>query len=53
MVKMAKNGPKWLKFGPNTYIFDILKLGMSQNGVDSDTDYPGTIVKKYRVFNCD
>ena len=43
MPKMAKNGPKWPKFGPNTCNSDISKLEMSQNYVESHTDCPETI----------
>ena len=49
MPKMAQNGQmaKW----PNGQNFNIFKLGMSQNGVDSDTDYPETIAKKQKKFD--
>ena len=43
MPKMAQNGPKWPKFGPNTCNFDIFKLKMSRNYVESHTDCPETI----------
>ena len=29
----------------------MFKLEMSQNGVDSDTDYPETIFQKSKIFN--
>ena len=51
MPKMAKNGPKWPKFGPNTCNFDIFKLEMSQNYVESHTDCPETIFQKSKMFN--
>ena len=44
--KIAKNGPKWPKFCPNTCDFDIFKLEMSQNYVESHTDGPEIIFKK-------
>ena len=51
MPKMAKNGPKWLKFGPKTCNFDIFKLEMSQNYVESHTDCPETIFQKSKIFD--
>ena len=51
MPKMAKNGPKWPKFGPNTCKFDIFKLEMSQNYVESHTDCPETIFQKSKIFD--
>ena len=51
MPKMAKNGPKWPKFGPNTCNFDIFKLEMSQNYVESHTDCPETIFQKSKIFD--
>ena len=46
MPKIAKNGPNWPKFGPNTCYFDIFKLEMSQNYVEIHTDWPETIIQK-------
>ena len=51
MPKMAKNGQKWPKFGPNTCNFDIFKLEMSQNYVESHTDCPETIFQKSKIFD--
>ena len=51
MPKMAKNGPKWPKCGPNTCNFDIFKLEMSQNYVESHTDCPETIFQKSKIFD--
>ena len=49
---MAKNSTKWLKFGPNTLIFDIFKLEMSQNYVESHTDCPETIFQNPKFLTC-
>ena len=46
MPKMAKNGPKWPKFGPNTCNFDIFKLEMSQNYEESHTRISNSPQKK-------
>ena len=51
MPKMAKNSPKWSKFGPNQCNSDITKLGMSQNYVESDIDCPKTIFQTSKIFN--
>ena len=51
MAKMAKNGPKWPKFGPNTCNFDIFKLEMSQYYVESHTDCPETIIQESKIFD--
>ena len=51
MPKMATNGPKRPKFGPNTCNFDIFKLQMSQNYVKSNTDCPESIFQKSKIFN--
>ena len=51
MPKIAKNGPNWPKFGPNTCHFDIFKLEMSQNYVESHTDCPETISQKSKIFD--
>ena len=51
MSKMAKNGPKWPRFGPNTCNFDIFKLEISQNYVESHTDCPATIFQKAKIFD--
>ena len=52
MPKIAKNGPNWPKFGPNTCNFDIFKLEMSQNYVESHTDCPETIFKNQKFLTC-
>ena len=51
MPQMARNGPKWPKFGPNTWNFDIFKLEMSQDYVESHTDCPETIFQKSKIFD--
>ena len=51
MPKMAQNGPKWPKLGPNTYNFCIFGLKMSQLYVKSNTDYPERISKKSKILN--
>ena len=51
MPKIAKNGPNWPKFGPNTCHFDIFKLEMSQNYVESHTDCPETIIQEAKIFD--
>merc|ERR1719369_2399198 len=48
---MAKNGPKWPKFGPNTCKFEIFKLEMSQNYVESHTDCPEANFQKSKIFD--
>ena len=45
MPKMAQNGPKWPKLGPNTFYLCIFGLNMSQLYLKSDTDYPEKISK--------
>ena len=50
MPKIAKNGPNWPQFGPNTCNFDIFKLKMSQNYVESHTDCPETIIQESKNF---
>ena len=51
MPKIAKNGPNWPKFGPNTCNFGIFKLEMSQNYVESHTDCPETIIQESKIFD--
>ena len=51
MPKMAQNGPKWPKLGPNTFYFCIFGLKMSQLHVKSDTDYREQISKKSKILN--
>ena len=51
MPKMAQNGPKWPKLGPNTLYSRISGLKVSQPNVQSDTDYPENISKKSKIFN--
>ena len=51
MPKMAQNGPKGPKLGPNTFYFCILGLKRSQLYVKSDTDYPEKIPEKSKILN--
>ena len=52
MLKMAQNGPKGPKLGPDTFYFCILGLKMSYHYVKSDTDYPiKKIPKKSKILN--
>ena len=51
MPKMAQNGPKWPKLGPNTFYFCIFRLKMTQLYVESDADSPGKISKKSKICN--
>ena len=51
MPKMAQNGPKWPKLGPNTYYFCISGLNLAQLYVKGDTDYPENISKQSKILN--
>ena len=51
MPKMAQNGSKWPKLGPNSCYFCIFGLNMSQLNVKSDTDNPEKISKKSQTLN--
>ena len=51
MPKMAQNGPKWPKLGPNSFYFCIFGLNMTQLYVKSDSDYPEKISKKSKICN--
>ena len=51
MPKMAQNGPKWPKLGPNSCYFCIFGLKVSQPNVKTDTDYPENISKKSKILN--
>ena len=51
MPKMAQNGPKWPKLGPNTFYFCILRLEISQLYVKIDNDYSEKISKKSQILN--
>ena len=51
MPKMAQNGPKGPKLGPNTFNFCISGLKMSYLYVKRYTDYPEKIPKKSQILN--
>ena len=52
MPKMAQNGPKWPKLGPNTFYFGIFRLKMTQLYAQKLLSVGKNSVSKYKNKRC-